>query len=281
MNVPKPNITINVDVTNPGQFFACCGLLEFADRLWPGAEGWFSHHRTHFCIECGGTLKELLGAAQAVRYAQSVGKDDEDDVQDDEAGHDDDAMTVQPLVIESPIELWLDWWLDKSIKTWAGSMKVDRIASAMSMAIDPECVDPLNQSQIVFVPSKATAARGRRTKRTKCEPFYFDCRRATNSHSLDIGFSPNDLKMMTLAFPAVEFLCLIGLQRFRPVPTSQPRVFEYWTWHWKCEVMVAPAAVMGIIADFDSRCVRFENSFRSGQRKHKAFRPGILLTPGA
>ncbi len=24
--------------TNPGQFFACCGLLELADRLWPGAE---------------------------------------------------------------------------------------------------------------------------------------------------------------------------------------------------------------------------------------------------
>jgi CRISPR-associated protein Csb3 len=38
---PRPNITIPVDLTNPGQFFACCGLLELADRLWPGAEGWF------------------------------------------------------------------------------------------------------------------------------------------------------------------------------------------------------------------------------------------------
>ncbi|TWW08183.1 hypothetical protein E3A20_26890, partial [Planctomyces bekefii] len=24
---------VNVDPTNPGQFFACCGLLELADRL--------------------------------------------------------------------------------------------------------------------------------------------------------------------------------------------------------------------------------------------------------
>ena len=35
-------IRVNVDPTNPGQFFACCGLLELADRLWPGAEGWFA-----------------------------------------------------------------------------------------------------------------------------------------------------------------------------------------------------------------------------------------------
>ena len=38
MNTAEATIRINVDPTNPGQFFACCGLLEFADRLWPGAE---------------------------------------------------------------------------------------------------------------------------------------------------------------------------------------------------------------------------------------------------
>ena len=32
---PKPTINVNIDVTNPGQFFACCGLLELADRLIP------------------------------------------------------------------------------------------------------------------------------------------------------------------------------------------------------------------------------------------------------
>ncbi len=43
MSTEKPNIQIPVDLTNPGQFFACCGLLELADRLWPGAEGWFEN----------------------------------------------------------------------------------------------------------------------------------------------------------------------------------------------------------------------------------------------
>ena len=30
------SFSVNVDPTNPGQFFACCGLLELADRLWQG-----------------------------------------------------------------------------------------------------------------------------------------------------------------------------------------------------------------------------------------------------
>ncbi len=38
MKHPAPNITIPVDCTNPGQFFACCGLFELADRRWPQAE---------------------------------------------------------------------------------------------------------------------------------------------------------------------------------------------------------------------------------------------------
>ena len=54
----EPNIKIPVDLTNPGQFFACCGLLELADRLWPGAEGWIGGRE--FCIQFDGTLRTLL-----------------------------------------------------------------------------------------------------------------------------------------------------------------------------------------------------------------------------
>lgn len=41
MNDNKPNIRIPVDRTNPGQFFACCGLLELAGRLDENAQGCF------------------------------------------------------------------------------------------------------------------------------------------------------------------------------------------------------------------------------------------------
>ena len=50
-------IRVNVDPTNPGQFFACCGLLELADRLWPGAEGWFE--KGEFCVTCEGAIVGL------------------------------------------------------------------------------------------------------------------------------------------------------------------------------------------------------------------------------
>jgi len=45
MSQPASNIKVKIDTTNPGQFFACCGLLELADQLWPGAEGWFERRR--------------------------------------------------------------------------------------------------------------------------------------------------------------------------------------------------------------------------------------------
>jgi hypothetical protein len=51
-----------------------------------------------------------------------------------------------------------------------------------------------------------------------------------NVDSRDVGFSPNDLHMTTSAFPAVELLCLVGLQRCRPLKTNEPRMFEYYTW---------------------------------------------------
>ena len=65
----NPNIQIPVDLSNPGQFFACCGLLELADRLWPGAEGWFE--RREFCvltIDQSNSLTKLLEAAPHSRH---------------------------------------------------------------------------------------------------------------------------------------------------------------------------------------------------------------------
>src|SRR5437870_3331191 len=39
---PTADITLDVDLRNPGQFFACCGALELSSRLWPESEGWFA-----------------------------------------------------------------------------------------------------------------------------------------------------------------------------------------------------------------------------------------------
>jgi CRISPR-associated protein Csb3 len=109
----------------------------------------------------------------------------------------------------------------------------------------------------------------------KVEPFYFDARRGPNAHSRDVGFSPNDLQMTTTAFPAVEFLCLVGLQRCLPAKTGQPRVFDYFTWGTPLTPSLIPAATCGLLSQSRRVRYRFENWYRTGQRKHKAFRSAI------
>lgn len=269
----EPTIRVAVDPTNPGQFFACCGLLELADRLWPGAEGWFAQEDREFRISGSGTLSKLLRHVKTTTFA-GADEDDEDDDVDDE----DEAVPVEPLIIESPVQLRLDWWADKSIKTWAGSMNVRLIAVAMCNAIDPTRVDPLNQWEVVYDPSKAAPPGGKKNgSLKKREPFYFDSCRGPNAHSRDVGFSPNDLKMKTTASPVVEFLTLIGLQRSRPVPTARPRVLNYFTWNAPLLVTLLPVAVSGVMPVIRSRGYQFENRFRSGQKKLKAYYPSNLL----
>lgn len=257
MTFPKPDITIDVDVTNPGEFFACCGLLEVAGRLWPGAEGWFDRGR--FLVACDGELPELLKAVCDADLKQLEPDND----------------TASPIGLGDPFDLVLDWWNDKladgkALKVWAGSMRSVRIARAMQRAVadvpDPERL--FGYSVVVYDPDN---------KRKKVEPYYFDSRRGCNAHSLDIGFAPDSLKMTTVASPALEFLCLIGLQRFRPATTDQRRVFDYFLWDVPLAIEVAPAAASGMLACASGNSYRFENAFRTDQKKHKSFLPATPI----
>jgi CRISPR-associated protein Csb3 len=113
----------------------------------------------------------------------------------------------------------------------------------------------------------------------KVEPFYFDARRGASALPIDIGFSPDALPGMTnTTHPAVEYLCLVGLQRHRPMPGVAPRVFDYHTWTLPLDARVTPAAVCGVLRHVGGRRFRFENAFRTDQRKyHKAFTPATPL----
>jgi CRISPR-associated protein Csb3 len=111
----------------------------------------------------------------------------------------------------------------------------------------------------------------------KVEPFYFDARRGPNAHSRDVGFSPNDLQMTTTAFPAVELLCLVGLQRCRPRRTERPRLFQYFTWSRPIPTLLSAVATSGHLPDEGQVGYQFENWYRTGQKKHKAFRSAVPI----
>ena len=276
MSQPEATIRVNVDVTNPGQFFACCGLLELADRLWPGAEGWFEE--AVFCVACEGTLRDVLLAAKSVTLAGGVGSDTDSDEEADE----DDNRIVTPVEILTPVSIRLDWWSDISVKPWSGSMNVHTIALAMANAIDPDRSDPFSQCEVVYYcpESSSTMNKSRKAKPKKREPFYFDSLRGPNSHSRDVGFSTNQLKMKTTASPVVEFLCLIGLQRCRPNPTPVPRQFDFFTWTVPLPISVIPAAVTGQLSSVGGSAFRFRNKYRSDQKKLKAYMPAVPLSQG-
>ena len=253
MTTPAPSFRIRVDVTNPGQFFACCGLLELASRLMPEAIGWFE--RNSFCVSQSQKLPELLAAITGAALRQ-LNVDD---------------TTASPIHISAPFDVRLDWWKtdDRTVsdlKVWAGTMDSFRIARAMQSAMrgtDFASENLLNIGVVAYDPDDPDK---------KVEPFYFDARRGPNAHSRDVGFAPNDLKMTTIASPSVEFLCLVGLQRAKPVPVPKmPRVFDYYVWGKPSPAVLMPAATAGILQDSVANGYRFESWFRTGQRKHKAF----------
>jgi len=292
--IPAPEIAIPVDPVNPGQFFACCGLLELADRLWPGVEAWFESGRPAFCLAWqsagerslaslirqvgqAGLIGELSPGLNQERLALEARKRQMKQQRQDLSESDEKRraelgklLREGSILIPEPFQLQLDWWksdTDETPKTWAGSQEVYRIARAALASSGPAfaCDDPFSYSCVMRAAEEQDAGG------KKVEPFYFDARRGSSAMPIDIGFSPDSLQMISAACPAVEFLCLVGLQRFRPKTTSLPRVFEYYTWKSPLAACVAPLAVSGLLSQCVLHGYRFENAFRTDQKKHKAF----------
>jgi len=263
MNTPTASFSVNVDPTNPGQFFACCGLLELADRLWPNAEGWFANNGRIFYVACGEhSLDELVSA---IANATLIHLDREDPYS-------------SPIRIADPFrQLDINWWAydqtgARDLKVWAGTMESFGIARAMQTAMRNACfqsTDLLDIGMVVKNPDDPSK---------KKEPFYFDARRSPNAHSLDVGFSANDLGLTTTAHPAVELLCLVGLQVARPASTSTKRIYDYSIWSIPISTNLLLAAATSAIELPGAQKFRFENWFRTGQKKHKAFRSAIPLS---
>lgn len=256
MNNPTPNITIPVDPTNPGQFFACCGLLELADRLWPGAEGWFAVEGDEFCIffngDKTGTLRELLSV---------LVKDSPTAITRLKCNGLDVAPIIAPLAFSfdggSTIALTLDAWtqtrIDKGVAKvvsnppwnfWSGQQTSLRIWNGLRTELKKQMITvDFSDSADPF--SHRVFQGGR---------FGFDCGPAWNA--LDVGFSPNEQSMEVESSPLVELLAIVGLQRFRPVMNDGRDCFDYCTWHRALSPSVAAAAMAGAIRDESTQLYR-------------------------
>jgi CRISPR-associated protein Csb3 len=295
MTHPHPSFAVKVDVTNPGQFFACCGLLELSHRLWLGAEGWFEG--SQFAIAAAArneqaALASLLGELCRCRLSSLSESEVEErkaieakrrelrkqrkqlSPQDKERlGQLGTQARKGNLSLDKPFCLTLDWWQaedDLVPKTWAGLQELHKIARAAQTALSSgvgATSAVLDYTCVMRTPEEYR--KGKVKTPSVVEPFYFDARRF--AHALDVGFSLDVQNAETTAHPAVELLCLIGLQRFRPAPGDRKWTFDYQTWSCPLAAPVAAAVSSGAVPISQSEHYQFRLNFRDDQKRYKAF----------
>lgn len=289
MKVPDPNFSVKVDVTNPGQFFACCGLLELAHRIWPGAEGWFDAEWSLFniriAVDAPCSLKcitdvlvqagldgdlsqeERTELDELERRKRRLFKQQQKLSEQDEKRRSSLGQRLREGAVRlgDPLNMRVAWWEEggKFVpKTFAGRQEVLRMALAMVAAIQKgvEGDHPFEYRCLL-----------QDSKGSKVEPFYFDARRF--AHSLDAGFSLDTQEKSIRASAAVltEMLALIGLERFRPRQSLKDRrTFEYFTWDQPLGV-IAAAVACGAVSIAGRQGFRFRLRFRDDQKRYKAF----------
>jgi CRISPR-associated protein Csb3 len=247
---PQPTHTYNIDLTNPGQFLACCGLLELATCLDAAAMGWFETDAFHLHAVANGaaTLVEQFIRCPATPVSDTTPDDD-----------DDDAEKSPPLLLGGSFKLSLNWWTDPTavragFKTWSGGQTVLGFFDGMRQHIAQQSLDG---------PELLTRAISLK----KPKPFYFDGRLSSLT-SIAMGFSAEDFA--ATYSPAVEALALVGLQRFRPETVTSREEYAFSTWTEPLPASIASAVVHGLIEPLTSNRFQFPFVVRTGG-KYKAF----------
>jgi len=233
MNIPTPSFSVEVDVTNPGQFFACCGLLELAHRLCRNDQAEARFQPGRFDVLTPGLEETAFSLIMDKLRKTTICTET-----------DRGERATHPVRLEE-FALTLDWWLDPSgrnnrLKLWAGQQTSLKIVEVLRDAIAQ--VDVASSRELFDMGSPLTGRFG------------VDPRAAWNA--LDVGFSPNDQQMEVLSFPAVELLAAVGLQRFRPVKKQDG--FYYATWETFLGVVTAQAAITGAVRAGSLQQYRFE-----------------------
>lgn len=288
----KSIIKLKVDPANPGQFFACCGLLEIAERLWDGVEGWFERSGQLFCIrassygapcdhssqflinnlsECAldNTMTEVQLSRLAALGKLTKKQRTADPLLEEEKKTLDSLWRDSSLVFRAPIDLRIDWFRDvyaggSTFKTWAGQQSVIDIARGLQQALRQSDDDDLLEQCLMWKTSGDSL------------PFFFDSDLGNTGSSLDVGFSFDPLKkeIRTQMRPLLELAAFVGLQRFRPYQLSEKneKKYRYSLWSKPLEVNVASIAASGV-EDFAGQTV-FEFRLFDRTKYLKSFLPG-------
>ena len=222
--------TIPVDLRNPGQVFACLGLLEAAEALLGNAAGVFAWgaEETFRVAACGeeppvARVLRFLDDATVVarapdgstnfeKWLPAWGDNEFERPGDPFPFPDPDSLAMLPAALRdgSGAEIVVDYWGDATrrdnVKFWAGSggkpgaaILREALKLVRGRLREHECA-----------PFSLSAAQS--------NSFRFDWRR--DYVPIDAGFSLNNHKsgipIVALGFPLVEILAAIGMTHARP-----------------------------------------------------------------
>jgi CRISPR-associated protein Csb3 len=274
-HLDENTIRVRVDPTNPGQFFACCGLLELADRLWGGAEGWFDNDSLGFNLRSlsasdvttegllvqvvHGALSNTMTAAQLGRRESlgAIPKKVRSKAMEAEKAKLDGIWREAPVFLGQPFGILLDWFRDdrsggSDLKTWAGQQSVIEIARSMQSAAG----SVLNG----LPPERCLSA----IAANDSLPFNFDSDLGAVGGALDVGFSFDPLKDFTIRMkPLTEFAAFVGLQRFRPRRKNKENSYRYGMWKQPLEPQVAQVAACGLLDTKETAIWEFRLLYRT------------------
>jgi CRISPR-associated protein Csb3 len=149
----KPHISVTLNGFNPAQYYACLGLFEIANCVWPGVEAWFTGEpsRLQFGMFNGTHAISLTDLVNTIAHARvqemptrvgadasaSEASEKKTKTKKKKKKDDDDAAQLNG---KGPIELrfgaghvhhlLLDWWCGSSLlhhasrfKTWTGQAR--------------------------------------------------------------------------------------------------------------------------------------------------------------
>jgi CRISPR-associated protein Csb3 len=286
----SPNIQIPVDLTNPGQFFACCGLLELADRLWTGAEGWFVSHDL-FALEpgCNGSIEALLSSIIYCKLNPLIPAEDLAELRDlekrknerkrqggaltKELGRRRKALNSKRIAagfcLGPPFNLRVDWWLADDcdgahLATWAGQQAISEIADDLKHSLKKVPTDELLEHESLIERQAGGPPRA---------PLGFDAGRVGTAQ--DIGYSADKVGQSIACCIWTEFLGLIGIQRFALKPDEEG-YFTYAAWHSRFPVVAACVAARGLIPGTVGAAARFRLAGRDNEGRYKAFQQATV-----
>lgn len=183
----KGNASFAVSTENPGEFFACMGILYCADQMFNRAAGHFKDGRFVLETDCDGSpLDEIIRQINSDRTDEPLKRDAQDN---------DKATPVTLRSMGIRLDFWKHFDERPKIKLFAGQEKSWEVVGRWVCHLrEVDRVDGLRDFAVTSLPSGLDTS--------------------TSWNSLDVGFSLNHQKIRTKTYPLVEFFAYVGVQTY-------------------------------------------------------------------